>query len=321
MLEAQPQNQLTAATLSAENPASIIHSKYQPVLLIAFILSLLALSLSANVVRADSAMSGAKVLTDLQMPESVIVHADGRVFISEIGGFGKNGDGRISVHYPDGSRKILAEGLNDPKGIDLFNNQLYVADIDHLLRFDLDGKKTILAKPADFQDKPIFLNDVEIDGLGNVYVSDSGDENGKHAAVYKRSVAGEMIQIINASAGIKRPNGLLMDGPNRLLVADFATGDLFALAFDGTSSTPQSEVTLLNRGFGGADGLVRDAQGFLYISDWSHAKVWQLSEPKATPQLISSGHQSAADISLSADGAFLLIPDMKAGKLIPIAIR
>ncbi len=265
--------------------------------------------------------SSTKVLNNLQMPESAIAHPDGRIFITEIGEFGKNGDGKVTVLNKDGSTKTLIDGLNDPKGMDLFNNQLYIADVDHVVRVTLDGKKTIIAKPADFQDKPIFLNDIEIDGLGNVYVSDSGDDNGKHGAIYKITPAGKVIQLINDQSGIKRPNGLLMDGPNKMLVADFGTGKLFQVAFSGVSAKPTAKVSLLNEGFGGADGLVRDADGTLYVSDWANGKVWQLSEPKATPQLISEGHQSSADIALSVDGKYLLMPDMKAGKLVPLAIR
>ena len=268
-----------------------------------------------------SSKASGKVLKNLQMPESSISHHDGRVFITEIGGFGKDGDGKVTVLNSDGSTKTLADGLNDPKGIDMFNNQLYIADVDHVVRVDFEGNKTVIAKPSDFQDKPIFLNDIENDGLGNVYVSDSGDDDGKHGAIYKITPAGKVIQIVNDKSGIKRPNGLLMDGPNKLLVADFGTGKLFQVVFDGMSANPKSEVTLLNSGFGAADGLIRDADGVLYISDWANGKVWQLSEAKATPQVITEGHQSAADIALSIDGKYILMPDMKAGQLIPLSIK
>lgn len=276
-----------------------------------------AAALPASV--AGTAFNG--TVTGLRMPESSIAHPDGRIFVTEIGEFGKNGDGKVTVINTDGSKATLADGLNDPKGIDMFNNQLYVADIDQVIRIDLKGNKTVIAKPADFQDKPVFLNDIEIDGLGNVYVSDSGDDKGKHTAVYKITPQGKVTQLINEKSGIKRPNGLLMDGPNALLVADFGTGKLFRLDYSEQGSKVKSNVTLLNQGFGGADGLIRDPNGVLYVSDWAGGKVWQLSEPKATPQLISEGHQSSADINLSADGKTILMPDMKAGTLVPISIH
>lgn len=268
-------------------------------------------SAAASPVPANSKITG------LVMPESAVAHPDGRVFISEIGEFGKLGDGKITVINKDGSRQTLVDGLNDPKGLDLFNNQLYVADLDQIVKIGLDGSKAVIAKPGDFPQKPVFLNDIEIDGLGNVYVSDSGDDNGKHAAVYQISPAGKVRQLINDKSGIKRPNGLLLDGPGKLLVADFGSGKLFQLNYAGDKPV----VTLLNQGFGGADGLVRDSNGMLYVSDWAGGKVWQLTDPRATPQLVSEGHQSSADIALSADGRFILMPDMKAGEMVYIPVR
>lgn len=257
-------------------------------------------------------------LTGLKMPESAIAHPDGRTFITEIGGFDTKGDGKVTVLNTDGSTQTLADGLDDPKGIDLFNNQLYVADINKLIRIDLDGTKTVIAKASDFPGKPEFLNDIEIDGSGNIYISDSGDDNGRHASIYLMTLDGKISEIINQQSGIKRPNGLLMDGPNKLLVADFGTGKLFRVTLGNAT---EAIIDLLNTGFGGADGLVRDSNGMLYISDWKNGKVWQLPEPKATPQLISEGHVSSADISLSADRTAILMPDMKAGELVFINIK
>lgn len=269
---------------------------------------------------ASTVKANTKEVTGLMMPESSIAHPDGRIFVTEIGGFGTNGDGKVTIVNADGTTRTLIDGLNDPKGIDLFDNQLYVADVNQVLKISLDGIKTVIAKPSDFQDKPIFLNDIEIDGLGNVYVSDSGDDNGKHGAIYKITPAGKVTQIINDQSGIKRPNGLLMDGPNKMLVADFGTGKLFQVLINEKRGS-KNQVVLLNSGFGGADGLIRDADGMLYVSDWANGKVWQLTEPKSTPQLVSEGHTSSADISISSDGKTILMPDMKAGKLLYIPIK
>jgi glucose/arabinose dehydrogenase len=263
----------------------------------------------------STASASSTTVTGLTMPESAIAHPDGRVFITEIGEFGQAGDGQITIINTDGSRSVLAAGLNDPKGIDLFNNELYVADIDEVIKVDLTGNVTLLADSKTLPDKAVFLNDVEIDGLGNVYVSDSGDDKGNHAGIYKITPEGEISEVLNAESGIKRPNGLLMDGVDSLLVADFGTGDLFR------ANLATGTVKALNQGFGGADGLVRDNHGLLYISDWHNGKVWQLAEPMATPQLISDNFQSAADISFSADGRFLLVPDMKGGDMQYLPVR
>lgn len=249
-------------------------------------------------------------LTGFAMPESVVSHPDGRTFISEIGEFGKGGDGQISIIAADGARTLLAAGLNDPKGIDLWNNEVYVADINQVFKIDMEGNVTIVADSSDFPGKAEFLNDVEIDGNGNVFVSDSGNEDGKHGGVYKITADGKISEIINSDSGIKRPNGLLMDGVDTLLIADFGTGDLYR------AHLSSGKIDHLNQGFGGADGLVRDTHGFLYVSDWQNGKVWQLSTPEATPQIIADDLKAAADIALSADGKTIMVPDMKAGELI-----
>ncbi len=254
-------------------------------------------------------------VTGLMMPESAIAHPDGRIFVTEIGEFGKDGDGKVTIVNTNGSTETLTDGLDDPKGIDLFNNVLYVADNDQLVKITLDGQAEVIAKAKDFPGKAVFLNDIEIDGNGNVYISDSGDDEGKHGGIYKVTPLGDITEVINDKSGIKRPNGLLNDGVNQMLVADFGTGDLFTL------NLASGKVNKVNQGFGGADGLVRDANGQLYVSDWANGKVWQLVEPKATPQLLRDDFKAAADIAFSADGKQLLVPDMKAGTLEYLPVR
>ena len=259
--------------------------------------------------------SNSQTISGLVMPESAIAAPDGRVFITEIGEFGKAGDGKVTVIDKDGQKSTLATGLNDPKGIDLWNNELYIADVDHVVKVDMDGKVNVIADKKALPGKPVFLNDVEIDGNGTIYVSDSGTDEGENAGIYQITQAGKISEILNTNSAIKRPNGLLMDGNDTLLVADFGTGDLYR------TSISSGKTEALNKGFGGADGLARDSKGYLYVSDWQNGKVWQLVEPKATPQLISEDFVSAADIALSADGQSILVPDMKAGKLISLPIQ
>jgi len=276
-------------------------------------LALLALLGLVQNTSAQIPAAAVKKLTGFQNPESVVAHPDGRVFISEIGEFGVSGDGKVTQINPDGSTRTLAEGLNSPTGLDLFNEQLYVADVNQVWRIDLDGRKTAIVSAEDFPDHPVALNDLEIDGLGNLYVSDS-----RSGIIYRISPTGQVTKVLDETAGIASPNGLLLDGLNRLLVLDFATGTLFQVIF---SDNAPPVVNALNSGLGGPDGLVRDSDGLLYVSDWKGGRILQLTEPKATPQLISSGHQSAADIGLSADGRFILLPDMRAGELIWLPIR
>src|SRR5688572_14407093 len=63
----------------------------------------------------------------LKMPESVCIGMKGLLYVSEIGEFGKDGDGKISV-IENGKAKTFAEGLDDPKGIVFFKDALYATD-------------------------------------------------------------------------------------------------------------------------------------------------------------------------------------------------
>jgi sugar lactone lactonase YvrE len=262
-----------------------------------------------------TSQTNTQTITGLMTPESAIAAPDGRVFITEIGEFGVKGDGKVSIIHRDGKKTTLATGLNDPKGIDLWNDELYIADVDHVVKVDMDGKVTVIADTKAFPGKPVFLNDMEIDGNGTLFVSDSGTDKGENAGIYQITQAGKVSVVLDDSSAIKRPNGLLLDGNDTLLVADFGSGNLYRT----TISSGKTEA--LNKGFGAADGLIRDSKGYLYVSDWQNGKVWQLVEPKATPQLISDEFVAAADLGISADGQSIMVPDMKAGKLIYLPIQ
>src|SRR5437868_1271885 len=56
------------------------------------------------------------LVTGLKNPESVAVGLDGRIYITEIGEFNKDGDGRVMV-VQNGQAVPFATGLDDPKGI------------------------------------------------------------------------------------------------------------------------------------------------------------------------------------------------------------
>lgn len=265
---------------------------------------------AAGASRAADASAPA-TLTGLRMPESVLAHPDGRLFVTEIGGFGTDGDGSVVEIRPDGSRRTVAADLDDPKGMDLWNDTLYVADKDRLLRISLAGEVSVLAASADFPGTPRFLNDVEIDGEGTIYISDSGDDNGADSGIYRVSQDGKVTAPVTAAShpALRKPNGLLMDGSGSLLVGDYATGTLYRLELGSGT------LTALNNGLGGVDGLVRDTRGYLYASDWDNGRVFELSEPRATPQLLRDDFKTAADMGLAPDGRHLLVPDMKAGEL------
>ncbi len=247
----------------------------------------------------------------LKTPESVLAAPDGRIYVSEIGEFGKDGDGQISIVGKDGALHPFATGMDDPKGLAFFGNVLYVADKTRVLKVGMDGKWSVLAGADAFPAKPQFLNDLEADTQGNLYVSDSGDLKGKGGAIYRVGRNGKVALLTNGDKDPKvlAPNGLLMDGTTHLLEVDFASGILYRIQLR------TGEMQKVAEGFGGGDGIVRGSGGLLYVSDWQNGRVFSVSK-QGTVRLLKDGFKASADIGISRDSKFILVPDMKAGELV-----
>lgn len=257
----------------------------------------------------------------LKMPESVLVDAHGHVFVSEIGEFGKDGDGQISVLGQDGKFLPLTQGLDDPKGLAMIGQILYVADKQKIIKIDMHGNHQVFVDAADFPATPQFLNDLESDSEGNLYVSDSGDLQGGGGAVYKIDTNGKVSTVIDAKqdSRIAAPNGLLMGKtPNCIMIVDFASGVLYRY------DIKKRELTEQARGFGGGDGIVQTSNGDYYVSDWKGGQVFKLNLDNSSAtkvELFQDGFTAAADIALSKDGKTLYVPDMKTGELIVITLH
>ena len=264
---------------------------------------------------------GLAPVSGLLTPESVVQAADGKIYVSEINGFGQDGDGQIRV-IDHGKSAVWLQGLDDPKGLVIIGNDLYIADKTRVLRAALDkqpARAEVVLAASDFPKTPQFLNDLSADANGNLYISDSGDilGSGKGGAIYQLTPQRQLNLLLDGTidARILAPNGLLADAKGEhLLLVDFTSGVLYH--YDLTLKT-LSEIA---SGFGGGDGIVRQANGHIYVSDWKSGKVYKVNAQHAV-SLLKEGYQSAADIALSQDDHHLLVPDMKAGKLDIIDLR
>ncbi|OQW70687.1 MAG: gluconolaconase [Proteobacteria bacterium ST_bin12] len=253
-------------------------------------------------------------ITGLKTPESVVQGKDGSIYISEIVEFGKDGDGQISKVDKKGNVTVFAKGMDDPKGMAIFGDKLYVADKNRVLEVSKDGTWQVYGAQMAFPGTPVFLNDIEADKLGNLYVSDSGDLK-SGGQIYKIAKGGSPITVIADSKNpdILAPNGLLFEGRNNLLSVDFESGILYRVNLS-TGAT-----TKIGTGFGGGDGMVKTKAGKIIISDWKTGKIYELVAGKA--RVMKEGYKAAADIALTIDGQYLMVPDMTAGELDFIEIK
>ena len=247
-------------------------------------------------------------ITGLKMPESVLQAKDGSIYISEINEFGKDGDGQISKVDDKGNVTVFAKGMDDPKGLAMIGEKLYVADKNRVLEVNKDGTWQVYGAQMAFPGTPVFLNDLVADKLGNLYVSDSGDLK-SGGQIYKIAKGGAPVTVVvdSKNPDILAPNGLLFEGRNNLLSVDFESGILYRV------NISSGKTTKLAAGFSGGDGMVKTSTGTIYISDWKNGKVYRVAAGKA--KTIKEGYKAAADIALTNDEKYLMVPDMKAGEL------
>src|SRR3989442_917427 len=117
-----------------------------------------ALLLPAALVVSAQGKLPKPLVSGLKNPESVAVW-NGKIYVSVIGEFDKDGDGAI-LEIRDGKAIPLATGLDDPKGIVGFQQWLFVADKQRVLRIDGKGKVEVYAAAEAFPTPPRFLNDI-----------------------------------------------------------------------------------------------------------------------------------------------------------------
>ncbi len=238
-------------------------------------------------------------------PESVVQDAKGDIYVSEIGEFNKDGDGKIVRISVDGKLSTFSSGMDDPKGLTFHGKSLYVTDKNRVLKVEPNGKWAVIGSTMAFPQTPIFLNDIVADASGNLYISDSGNLK-SGGAIYKITLDKKITIVLDErTPQILAPNGLWII-KNDLYEVDFSSGILYKINLKNNSITKVAE------GFGGADGLIKSGKNF-FISDWKNGKIFKVQEGKVS--LYKDGFAAAADIALSYDKKSIIVPDMKAGSV------
>lgn len=114
------------------------------------------------------------LIAPFENPESVavsIMHS--AVFVSNVSGYSKNGNGfisRLSVAGDMESLKWLT-GLNAPIGLAVDGNILWAVDFDRLVKIDIAAAEIVVEFPA--SDENPLLNDVAVTQAGDVFVTGS----------------------------------------------------------------------------------------------------------------------------------------------------
>lgn len=209
----------------------------------------------------------------------------------------KDGNGFIGKVSPDG-KVITAQwvsGLDAPKGLGIFNDNLYVADINKIVTINIPtGKVTGSVEVPGAK----FLNDIAVDKKGNVYASDT--QTGKIHILKDGKV-----DLFFESTEFKGVNGLLCIG-NDLYVVDFPTGTNYILTAD-------KKLSPVGKTGEGADGIVPLGNNEYLVSSW-HGEVYFINAKGESKKLVDTKDQkiNAADIEYNAKAKTLYVPTFSA---------
>jgi glucose/arabinose dehydrogenase len=263
-------------------------------------------SLAVLICPAVAAAGDAEPLVrGLTNPAGVITTPEGRIFVSAMGEIGKTGDG-VVLTIEKGEAKPFASGLDDPRGLAVRGEWLFVADRTCVRRIDRKGKVAVFATAEAFSPRARSLHDLDIDEQGNLYVSDAG-EDAAGGAIYRIDPKGKVSLVTDAqrSPALKAPVGLVMDGLTHMLTVDSASGRLLRQRLADGSTQPIAE------GFG-SGSLAWDKFGRLYGSDGA-GRVSAIPRPGEKPLPLASGLRSATAVAMGPGGRTVLVADTRAG--------
>lgn len=241
----------------------------------------------------------------LPTPESVLYRADlKQLYVSLIDGdaSAKDGKGGIAILHADGTVKDAQwiTGLHAPKGMALYKDLLYIADIATVVVVDVVTGNVIneIAVPD-----ATFLNDVTVDDNGVVYVSDTRENKIFELRANKPSLYMD---------NVKSVNGLLFD-----------KGHLYALAGPELwKIDANKKVTVIAQGFEkGGDGLEPVGNGDFLVTCWPGIIYYVKADGKFTKLQDVQGKMNTADLGYNSKDRILYIPTFNNNSVVAYQLK
>ncbi len=277
--------------------------------------ALTAVTVAAPAPTAITAPAGTIAVREVgfKTPEAVLYDDEADVFlVSNINGSEVDADGNGFISRLDATGHLLAlkwidgsqpgQTLDAPKGMALSGRVLYVADVTSVRMFDRKTGKGLgeVTVPG-----ATFLNDLATAPDGSVYASDSGMSMGKtdlepdgNDAIYR--ISGGKLQRVLKDKALGLPNGLLAEADG-VWVVTYGSGELYRVTPAGKRENVQKLPS------GQLDGIIRTADGSLWISSWEGNSLLRGS-PGGTFATVITGVTSPADIALDEKNGRLWIP-------------
>ncbi len=251
--------------------------------------------------------------TELAHCESVVFDKKRNVLYVSVQGEKTPGDGAIAKVSLEGKilDKTFIAGINNPKGIAITDDRLYVSDVTQLIEADLNTGEILNRYDGEEAE---FLNDVTIDEYQNVYVSDMFT-----SSIYKLDKKKKFTKWYTNPI-LENPNGLLAIKGEIYIGAwgsfsdgnpiEAPKGNFLKLDIETKKITKITKDIL-----GNLDGVQIFDENQFVVSDWKEGAVYLVHKNGETT-LILGTERSVGDIAYIAEKKMLILPMNIQNKLI-----
>ena len=236
-------------------------------------------------------------ITGFSHPESVIYDEGSEYFYISNMADRTEGDGfisRVSSKW-NKQKHHWVKGLNDPKGLVIKGDRLYVTDVTELVEIDLKSGEILRKIPVEGAKS---LNDPAIDEKGEIYFSDLAGNS-----IFKMNEGGEIVSWLN-SPDLEKPNGLWIT-PEYILVAAWGEAQNGHILKVDRKTKEISKVSI--EGIGNMDGIQPKGTEEFFISDWATGKI-HFFDMKGNLKEVLTSEKSAGDILYLEDEGKLYLP-------------
>ncbi|MEW5924241.1 MAG: dockerin type I domain-containing protein [Candidatus Zixiibacteriota bacterium] len=152
------------------------------------------------------------------------------------------------------------------------------------------------------------LNGITADTSGYLYVTEWTNDK-----IFKVNFEAGTYSVF-VDSGLEQPNGITFDAENNRLLFVMAVSPGYPIM--ALNPADSSISTVYNTAISPLDGLAQDKFGFYYFSSWQNNSVYACDrEFSSPPFVVSSGHDSPADISCDDRNNLLVIPNYNGDRL------
>ena len=243
--------------------------------------------------------------TVVAIPESVLPDFKKSIlYVSLINGGGWDADGKGGVGKLNMDGKSYDStwitGLNAPKGLGMYGNRIYAADINEVVVIDVKNGKVEKKIPLDGANG---LNDITVDGKGIVYVSDS-----RQARIWK--IENDVPALYLDS--IKGVNGLKAIGDDLFIGA----GKSFIRSDKNKNITKVADMPQ------GIDGIEPVGNGDFIVTAWNGYIFYVTPDGKVETMLDSHVEKmNTADIGYDPVKKIVYVPTFNAKKIVAYSLK